>query len=169
MTTDWDSIHRTFIETFRTGWDRPHPHAWDEFTDDRTVFVQPMLRNGTGPETWWEESARTLALMPDLRADVLSWAGAGELLYIHIRFSATLGGKPLTWDAVDLVRLSDTGVLLRRESFFDSVPVAATLVGRPRSWWAWWRSGVGPLTGRRRFMRPPALPESQIITTTGGT
>ena len=46
---------------------------------------------------------------------------------------------------------------------------AATLVGRPRSWWAWWRSGVGPLTSRRRFMRSPAVSESPITTTTGGT
>ena len=167
--TDWDRIHHTFVEAFRAGWDRPHPHAWDVFLDSRTVFVQPLLRNGIGPEFWWEETSRTLGLMPDLRADVLDWAGAEELLFIHIRFSATLGGKPMTWDAVDRLRLDDTGMLLHRESCFDSLPVAATLVGRPRSWWAWWRSGIGPLTGRRRFLRSHSLTNTHSTTTPGGS
>lgn len=167
--TDWDTIHRTFVEAFRAGWDRPHPHAWDEFLDDHTSFVQPMLQDGTGPEFWWEETIRTLGLMPDLRADVLNWSGTGEHLFIHIRFTATLGGKPVTWDAVDALRLADTGMLIHRESFFDSLPVAATLIGRPRSWWAWWRSGIGPLTSRRRFLRRPrVLPDVSLTATTPG-
>jgi len=167
--TDWDTIHRNVIESFRAGWDRPHPHAWDSFLDDRTVFVQPMLRNGIGAKSWWEETTRSLSLMPDLRADVLSWAGSGELLYIHIRFSATLGDKPVTWDAVDLLRLAESGVLLHRESFFDSAPIAMKLVGRPRGWWAWWRSGVGPFAARRRFVRLRTLPENQNPTIHGGS
>lgn len=166
--TDWSTKHQTFVEAFRAGWDRPHPHAWDEFLDDQTIFVQPMLRDGAGREFWWEETVRTLGLMPDLRADVLSWSGTGEHLFIHIRFTATLGGKPITWEAVDALRLSDAGVLLRRESFFDSFPVAATLASRPRSWWAWWRSGIGPLTRRRRFLRRPALPDASLAATTAG-
>ena len=165
--TDWDTIHRTFVEASRAGWDRPHPHAWDEFLDDRTTFVQPMLRNGAGRAFWWEETIRTLGLMPDLRADVLNWSGTGEHLYVHIGFTATLGGKPIRWEAVDALRLSDAGVLLHRESFFDSLPVAASLVGRPRSWWAWWRSGIGPLTSRRRFL--PRLNPSPTTATAGGT
>jgi len=167
--TDWDTIHRNVVESFRAGWDRPDPHAWDSFLDDRTDFVQPMLRNCTGAKLWWEETTRLLSLMPDLRADVLNWAGSGELLYIHIRFFATLGGKPVTWDAVDLLRLAESGVLLHRESFFDSVPVAMTLAGRPRGWWAWWRSGVGPFTARRRFVRPRTLPENHNPTIHGGS
>jgi len=51
-----------------------------------------------------------------------------------------------------------------RESFFDSVPVAAILLRRPRSWLPWWRSGVGPLLWRRRLLRPVEIP-----THTGGT
>lgn len=151
--TDWAQIHRDFVESFRRGWDRPGPHAWDDFLADDVRFVQPMLRDGSGPAIWWEEFARTHTLLPDLRGDVLSWAGSNELLCIHIRFTATLSGRPLTWDAVDLLRLSPAGKLLRRESFFDSAPIAAALISRPRSWMAWWRSGVGPLTSRRRILR----------------
>jgi hypothetical protein len=152
--TDWPQIHSAVVEHFRAGRDRPHPHAWDGLLDDRVRFVQPMLSDGDGPDFWWEEAARLLIVVPDLRADVLSWSGRDEHLFIHIRFTGTLGGRPLTWTAVDLLRLSPEGKLLHRESFFDSVPVAATLLRRPGSWWRWWRSGVGPLAVRRRLLSP---------------
>lgn len=166
--TDWDAIHRAALDSFRTGWDRPYPHAWDGLLDEAVRFVQPMLRDGAGPPLWWEESARTLSLLPDLRADVLDWSGHDELLFIHLRFTATLAGRPLTWTAVDLLRLSTEGKLLHRESFFDSVPVTATLLRRPRSWRRWWRSGVGPLAARRRVL--PSLPDCTVPTPIhGGT
>ena len=156
--TDWDVVHENFVEQFRTGWDRPDPHAWDSFIDESMRFVQPMLRDGVGPELWWEESSRTLKLLPDLRADVLTWSGVEETLFIHLRFSATLAGKPLTWEAVDLVRLTPDGRATFRESFFDSVPTATRLIRQPRAWLRWWRSGVGPLFWRRRLLRPVPTP-----------
>jgi hypothetical protein len=156
--TDWEIAHEKVVEQFRSAWDQPDAHAWDGFLGESMLFVQPLLRSGSGPPHWWEESSRTLRLLPDLRAEVLSWSGVEETLFIHLRFRATLAGKPLTWEAVDLVRLTPDGVATFRESFFDSVPIATTLLRRPRSWLPWWRSGVGPLFWRRRLLRPvPAL------------
>jgi len=167
--TDWDAVHRDVVERFRIGWDRPHPHAWDDFLDERVRFVQPMLDDGEGPEFWWEEAARTLALMPDLRADVLGWAGSGDQLFIRIRFSATLGGKPITWDAVDLLRVTPAGKAVLRESFFDSTPIAATLLARPGSWLTWWRSGIGPLSRRRRYLSAVRLNSVPTAHPSGGS
>lgn len=90
--------------------------------------------------------------MPDLRAEVLSWSGREERLFINLRFHATVGGRPLSWDAVDLLVLRLDGSLVRRESYFDSAPVAAALATRPRVWWPWFRSGLWPLEGRRRWL-----------------
>ncbi|TCC03949.1 nuclear transport factor 2 family protein [Kribbella soli] len=153
--TDWPEIHENVVRQFRIAWEKPDPHAWDGFLDDSVRFVQPMLRDGVGPALWWEEFARTQALLPDLRVEVLRWAGAEENVFVHIRFVATAGGRPLSWEAVDLLKLSPEGRLLFRESFFDSVPPAAALARRPRAWLRWWRSGIGPFLGRRRFL-PPA-------------
>ena len=158
--TDWPTIHEKVVEQFRTGWDRPEPHGWDPFFDDSMEFVQPMLRDGVGPAVWWEESSRLLTLVPDLRADVLRWSGSGEDLFIHIRFQGTLAGKPLTWDGVDWLRLTPEGTALSRVAFFDSVPVALTLLRCPRCWLRWWRSGVGPLFWRRRLLRPITISTS---------
>lgn len=156
--TDWPTIHAKVVEEFRAGWASPEPHAWNPFFDDSMEFVQPMLRDGVGPAVWWEEISRTLKLLPDLRADVLRWSGSGEDLFIHIRFHATLAGKPLTWDAVDWLRVTPEGTAVLRESFFDSVPVATTLLRRPGCWLRWWRSGVGPVFWRRRLLRPITIP-----------
>lgn len=150
---DWRRIHEEFVEQFRVGWASPDPHAWDGFIGPGMEFVQPLLRHGSGSAHWWEETGRTLALLPDLRADVLSWAGDRETVFIAVRFNATLAGKPLTWDAVDVLRLTPEGKAVARHSFFDSAPVAREVLRRPRAWLRWWRSGVGPLLWRRRILR----------------
>jgi len=150
--TDWPSVHARAIEIFRTGWESPAPNAWDGFLDQRSAMVQPMLRDGIGAEFWHRESARALLVMPDLHAEVLAWSGAEERLFIHLRFQATVGGRPTTWDAVDVLVLRPDGVLARRDSYFDPVPVMRTLAVRPRAWWPWWRSGLWPLEGRRRLV-----------------
>lgn len=151
VVTDWPSVHARVVEQFSAGWEHPEPHGWDGFLGADMEFVQPMLRRGTGPAFWAGEAARTLTLVPDLRAEVLSWAGSGETLFIHLRFLGTLAGRPLSWEAVDLFRVTADGTANYRESFFDSVPVAAQVVRRPTAWLRWWRSGVGPVLGRRRL------------------
>jgi hypothetical protein len=153
--TDWEAAQLLMVERFAKGWAAPAPHAWDELVADDVELVQPMLRDGHGRELWWDEAARLVALLPDLRADVLNWSGREDTVYIHVEFRATLGGKPFTWRAVDHIRIAPDGTLLRRESYFDSAPLTLTVLLRPRAWPRWWRSGIGPLDGRRRLQRRP--------------
>jgi hypothetical protein len=150
--TDWSGIHRRVIEAFSAGWEAPGPHAWDALLADDVELVQPMLRDGRGRELWSDEAARLMALLPDLRGEVLDWSAAEGTIFIHVGFTATLAGKPFCWRAVDHLRVDESGALLRRESFFDSVPLALALLRRPRAWPAWWRSGIAPAAGRRRLM-----------------
>ena len=150
---DWPALHQQVVETFAVGWDRPHPHAWDDLLADDVELVQPMLRRGRGRDLWWDESRRLLAFLPDLRADVMNWAGKEDQLFIELRLSATLGGRPLAFRAVDQLLLTPAGIVVRRESVFDSAPLAQAVLRRPGSWLAWWRSGIGPLLGRRRLLR----------------
>ncbi|WP_327118075.1 ester cyclase [Nocardia sp. NBC_01730] len=151
--TDWPVVHERVLTLFGAGWDKPGPHAWDDLLDPDVEFVQPMLRDGRGPASWWGEAERLLELLPDLRGDVLEWAGHDETIFIHVRFRATLGGETFTWQAVDVLRVNNDGRLLRRESFFDSAPLARTVALRPHAWAAWWRSGIAPLSVRRRMRR----------------
>ena len=50
------------------------------------------------------------------------------------------------------IRLTPIGTVLRRDSFFDSAPLIHAVLRRPSAWLPWWRSGLGPFLGRRRFL-----------------
>lgn len=149
--TDWPKVHERVLAAFSAGWEKPGPHAWDDLLDADLELIQPMLRDGRGREVWWDEVSRLMALLPDLRGDVVRWSGTEDTVFIHVRFSGTLGGKPLEWRAVDELRVDPAGSVLRRESFFDSTPLALQVLLRPRAWLPWWRSGIAPLSDRRRM------------------
>lgn len=102
---DWPSIHRDVVAAFAAAWASPEPHAWDPILDEDVLLEQPMIRTVRGRAGWWSEVARLLALLPDLRAEVLDWSGSADRLFVHIRFTATLAGRPLDWSAVDVMRL----------------------------------------------------------------
>lgn len=151
--TDWPQAHQRVLAGFAKGWSAPGPHAWDDVLADDVELVQPMLRDGRGRKLWWDEAGRLMRLLPDLRAEVLDWSAREDTVHIHVEFRSTLGGKPFDWHAVDQITIAPDGTLLRRESFFDSAPLAATVLRRPRAWLPWWRSGIAPLAARRRLQR----------------
>lgn len=150
--TDWPEVHEQVLATFRKGWDAPGPDAWD-FAGLDTEFIQPMLRDGVGADRWREEVGRLIDLLPDVRADVRSWAAHEDAMFLEIEFTATLGGRPFGWKAVDRLTITPDGHLLRRQSFFDSAPLAQMVMRRPRAWPRWWRSGIAPLDIRRHVLR----------------
>jgi len=132
--SDWPSVHQRVVDLFAKGWERPDPHAWDDLLADDAEFVQPLLRSGRGSAVWHEEARRLLALAPDLRGDVVEWAGREDVVFVDLRLSATVGGKPLTFRSLDKLRINPDGRVLRREAFFDPLPVALTLLRRPAGW-----------------------------------
>ncbi|MGI6873780.1 nuclear transport factor 2 family protein [Amycolatopsis sp. 3B14] len=151
--TDWTAVHEKAVAAFAEGWARPHPQAWDALLAEDVELNQPMVPPTRGRQGWGREAERLLGFLPDLRGEVLSWAGREDRLFIELRLSGTLRGKPLAFRAVDELWLTADGRVTRRDSFFDSMPVAMAVAGRPGAWPAWWRSGLGPLIGRRRLRR----------------
>ncbi|TWF76891.1 SnoaL-like protein [Pseudonocardia hierapolitana] len=131
---DWPSVHQQVVDRFAKGWDRPDPHAWDELLAEDAELVQPLLCSGRGRAVWQEEARRLLRLAPDLRGDVLGWAGHDDVVFIDVRLSATVGGKPLTFRSFDKLLIGPDGCVLRREAFFDPSPVALALLLRPKAW-----------------------------------
>jgi hypothetical protein len=150
--TGWPSAHARVLAAFARGWDTPDPHAWDGLMAEDIELNQPLLLPGTTRKTWHDEAQRLVTLLPDIRGEVVSWAGHEDLMFIEVRLSATLGGKPLDFRAIDKLWLSPSGTVLRRDSFFDSSPLIQAVLRRPSAWLPWWRSGLGPFLGRRRFL-----------------
>lgn len=152
-TIGWESAHERVLASFARGWEDPDPHAWDSLMSENIVLNQPLLQPGTTRTTWHNEAQRLVKLLPDLRGEIVSWAGHEDVMFIEVRLTATVGGKPLEFRAVDKLWLTPTGTVFRRDSFFDSGPLISTLLQRPSAWLPWWRSGLGPFLARRRFLR----------------
>jgi hypothetical protein len=92
---------------------------------------------GTTQRTWHDEAQRVVSLLPDIRGAVVSWAGHEDLMFIELQLSATLGAKPLDFRAVDKLRLTQNGTVLRRDSFSDSGPLIQAVARRPSAWLPW--------------------------------
>jgi SnoaL-like domain len=148
----WPRVHARVLAAFARGWQTPEPRAWDSLMAENIVLNQPLLQPGTTRRTWHDEAQRLVTLLPDIRGEVVGWAGHEDIMFIELRLSATLGGKPLDFYAVDKLWLTPTGTVLRRDSFFDSSPLIQAVLRRPSAWLPWWRSGLGPFLARRRFL-----------------
>ncbi|MBO6634000.1 nuclear transport factor 2 family protein [Parvibaculum sp.] len=71
---------------------------------------------------------------PDLTGKTKRWAASGEVLFIEMTFTATVGGRKLSWDNIDRF-LFRNGEAIERIAFFqDSTIVFRTARRNPRGW-----------------------------------
>jgi ketosteroid isomerase-like protein len=159
-----------FVDRFAAGWRQPHPHAWDDLLDPDVVLRQPLLPTRRGRPGLAQEYARLLQLLPDLTGRVTRWVATGgdadAIIDIHVELSATLGGRPLHLELVDVCVLRD-GLLAERTSYLDPTPAVVALLRAPRAWSTWWRSGVGPFTTRRQLLKARPLSDAAAVLAAG--
>jgi hypothetical protein len=115
-------------------------------------LVQPIAPDTFTLADATEAFRRLFRFLPDLTGEVHDSSVDGNLVFIHFTLSATYGGRPLSWDAVDRFLLREDGLASERVSFFDSQPLALQMLLRPRGWAQLARSGFRP----RFRARPPA-------------
>ncbi|MGW5109480.1 nuclear transport factor 2 family protein [Nocardia sp. NPDC004123] len=106
------------------------------------VAVQPGTPPAVGPAGLLDFFARVYALAPDMRGEVLAANVFDGGVYIEVRLTGTVGGRPLTWDACDRFWFED-GLVRGRVTYLDPLPLFAAIALRPRGWGRWWRSGLG--------------------------
>jgi hypothetical protein len=141
-----------FVSGFQAGWSAPHPHAWDDLFTTDAVFEQPLLSSGRGLALFHREFARLFTFLPDMKAQVVRWGLAEDAVLIELACTATVAGRPLRFVVVDRCVLDDNGLCTRRTTYMNPIPLALAAAARPRSWPRWWRSGVGPMSIRRRLL-----------------
>lgn len=132
-----------FVERFAAAWADPSLGGHEALWHPSVRLVQPMAPTTTGLEASREHFARLFELIPDLRAEVDEWSGGGTTVFIELTLSWTFGARPIRWRAVDRFELVD-GLIAERVSYFDSLPLALTILARPRGRWRWWSSGLRP-------------------------
>lgn len=138
---DGQEVAADFVERFAAWWRQPDLARTDLLLADEVRLVQPLVPPSEGRGAAIREFERLFALIPDLRATVHRWAADGDIVFIEFTLHGTLGGKPLSWGAVDRFLLRD-GLAVERVAYFDSAPLAVQLALRPRSW---------PQVARARF------------------
>jgi hypothetical protein len=121
-----------FVRRFGEVWAAPSPERLNTLVHPDVVFVQPIERQVHGhveAAAFWR---RLFRLVPDLRGEVVSWAHRGGVVFIELRMSGTLGGRPIEWTTVDRIRL-DAGKVRHRTANFDPLPLIGAIALRPRA------------------------------------
>lgn len=77
---------------------------------------------------------RAFKAFPDLHARSKRWAVSGDVLFIEMTFTATVAGKPLSWDSVDRFIFRDGEAIERIAFFQDSQAVLRRLRRTPAGW-----------------------------------
>lgn len=134
------SAAEELVEFFAAGWrigardpERFYAHFGSRLTPD-ALMTQPLAAPVRGPGGLRELFAPLFAAMPDFTADVVRWGATDDGVLIEIRLHGTLGGRPVSWEAVDRLVVCD-GLIAERHSYFDPLPVALRLMRAPRLLW----------------------------------
>ena len=102
----------------------------DENVVLKAPTTPPILKGHSESRRVFERAFRA---MPDWRAEVHRWSAEDDTLFIEMSFSATIGGRPVTWRNIDRFLFRD-GVAVERTAFFNPVPVRRAFLANPRGW-----------------------------------
>lgn len=134
-----------FVRRFAEFWTAPAPERLDTVLAANVRLVAPMTPTTRTLEQGRQVFADLLAQIPDLTGQVHRWGATDDGVLIEFTLAGTAGGALISWDAVDRFVLGDDGLATERISYFDSLPIAATVARRPRAWPRFARAQLGRL------------------------
>lgn len=121
-----------FVRRFGEVWAAPSPERLNTLVHPDVVFVQPIEREVHGhaeAAAFWR---RLFRRVPDLRGEIVSWGHRGGVVYIELRMTGTLGGRPVEWTTLDRIHL-DAGKVRHRTANFDPLPLIVAIALRPKA------------------------------------
>jgi hypothetical protein len=129
-----------FAERFAAYWRAPSIDGLDLVLASDVRLVAPLTPTTHGLDEGKRVFARLFALIPDLTGVAHRWGATEDGVLIEFTLSGTVGGRPISWQAVDRFVLNDDGLATVRVNYFDSARLIGTLAIRPRAWPALLRS-----------------------------
>lgn len=124
-----------WVQTFTALW-RDGRHRLDDFMalfDLHIKLSAPGLRSTFGHAAGLEAFRKIFDIFPDMTASIEGWGCNGESLFIEMVFSATIGGKLVTWRSVDRFRIcNDT--IVERTAFMNPLVLRRALLANPSGW-----------------------------------
>lgn len=124
-----------WVEAFASLW-RGGRERLDDFMSlfgPQIRLSAPGLRSTVGHEAGREAFRKTFDVFPDMKASVEGWARNGEVLFIEMVFSATVGREPTRWRGVDRFAIRN-GVVIERVAYLDPMKVRKALLRNPAGW-----------------------------------
>lgn len=119
-----------FVRRFAEMWADPTPERLNGLIHEDAEFVQPVepvVRGHDQAHAFWR---RLFSLMPDLHGEIISWGHRDGVVYIELRLSGTLGGRPFSWISLDRIHL-EQGKVRQRVAYFDPLPLIKAILTRP--------------------------------------
>jgi predicted SnoaL-like aldol condensation-catalyzing enzyme len=96
-------------------------------------LIAPGLKSTRGTKACLQAFQRTFSVLPDLTAEIHRWSANGDTLFIEMTFSASVGGKTVTWSNVDRFIFRD-GMAVERVAYFNPTKVRKAFLRSPRGW-----------------------------------
>jgi hypothetical protein len=128
-----------FVEHFRTIWAEPRRHldTFLDFVAPEIRLTAPIVGTTVGREAGLRAFRDAFRVLPDLRGRVDAWACREDRLYIDMEFTATIGGRAVSWANVDRFRF-ENGAAVERCAFFDPLVLLPAFLRRPSGWLQLW-------------------------------
>lgn len=129
-----------FAARFAAYWQAPTPAGLDRVLAERVRLAAPMTPITETLAEGRQVFAGLFELIPDLTGEMHRWGATADGVLIEFTLRGSLGGKPISWRAVDRFVIGEDGLATERVNYFDPMPVIAAAATRPRSWPAFLRS-----------------------------
>jgi len=122
-----------FVRRFEEAWAKSNADAIIDVLAADVVLRQPLMPEIVGRDAAHEAFERLFRSFPGLTATVHGWAAAGDVVYIDFTLHGEVGGRPLSWPAIDRFVVRD-GLAVERVSYFDGSRLVVEILKRPRAW-----------------------------------
>jgi len=132
-------VRPRFVDEFESAWSSRNPDRLVSLLHPEVRLIQPLVSEIRGREAARRSFASLIELIPDLKTEVTGWSGGGDTIFIEFTFSGTAGKRPVRLHLVDKFTLND-GLALRRESYFDPLPLLRAVIVQPQVLWKFIRS-----------------------------
>ena len=131
-----------FGRRFTEFWRAPAVERLDTVLAPDVRLSAPMTSTTHGLEAGKRAFAELFELIPDMTAEVHRWGATDDGVLVEFTVRGTAGGAPISWDSVDRFVLDRNGLATERVTYFDSLPLALSLLRRPRAWTGFARSRI---------------------------
>ncbi len=131
-----------FVRRFTEFWQAPAVERLDTVLAPDARLSAPMTPTTHGLEAGKHAFAGLFELIPDMTAEVHRWGATHDGVLIEFTVRGTAGGAPISWESVDRFVVDRNGLATERFTYFDSLPLALSLLRRPRAWTGFVRSRI---------------------------